>query len=152
MFCLLLCLLVVPIQCPVWMLRAFFAGCGGQVTKPGIIGTTNFMGKYSEEANCTWNITAPPGNVIVLRWAQWVFTVLNLYRTVRSYLFVQEVPSQPAGSRPCSKTYQRPYSKFLALQFLSLSDRSCLPWNFIQTSWSPVCSLLLYVCKYANMW
>lgn len=55
--------------------KGSFSGCGGQVTRPGIIETTNFMGKYSEEANCTWNITAPPGHVIVLRWAQCVFTV-----------------------------------------------------------------------------
>jgi len=75
MFCLLLYLLVVPIQCPVWMLWALFAGCGGQVTRPGIIKNTNILGMYSEEANCTWNITAPPGRAIVLRWAQWVVTV-----------------------------------------------------------------------------
>jgi hypothetical protein len=49
------------------MLRALFAGCGGEVTRPGIIETTNFMGLYYEEANCTWNITAPPGHAIVLR-------------------------------------------------------------------------------------
>jgi hypothetical protein len=49
------------------MLRALSAGCGGQVTRPGIIKSTNFMGKYIEEANCTWNITAPPGRAIVLR-------------------------------------------------------------------------------------
>jgi hypothetical protein len=29
------------------------------------------MGLYYEEANCTWNITAPPGHAIVLRWAKW---------------------------------------------------------------------------------
>jgi len=49
------------------MLWALFAGCGGQVTRPGIIETTDVMGKYAEGANCTWNITAPPGHVIVLR-------------------------------------------------------------------------------------
>jgi CUB domain. len=49
------------------MLRALFTVCGGEVTRPGIIETINYMGRYSEEANCTWNITAPPGQVIVLR-------------------------------------------------------------------------------------
>jgi hypothetical protein len=49
------------------MLRALFAGCGGQVTRPGIIQSVNFMGSYYEFANCTWNITAPSDHVIVLR-------------------------------------------------------------------------------------
>jgi hypothetical protein len=49
------------------MLRALFAGCGGEVTRPGIIQSANFMGYYSEEANCTWNITAPPDHIILLR-------------------------------------------------------------------------------------
>jgi hypothetical protein len=49
------------------MLRALFTDCGGQVTGPGIIQSINFMGRYSEEANCTWIITAPSDHVIVLR-------------------------------------------------------------------------------------
>jgi hypothetical protein len=49
------------------LIRNMFAGCGGHVTRPGNIETPNFMGMYYEEANCSWNITAPPGQVILLR-------------------------------------------------------------------------------------
>jgi hypothetical protein len=150
---LLLWLLIEPIQCSIWKLRAVFAGCGGQVTRPGIIETTTVMGKYSDEANCTWNITAPPGHIIVLRWAHILFTKQNLYHTVHTYLFGQEVLSQPEGSQPWFKMYHKTVSWILTLTFcFHVWEAPCSLKISIGQSliWSPACSLFLHVGTYAK--
>ncbi|XP_069688891.1 cubilin [Periplaneta americana] len=46
--------------------------CGGNVTQPGIIQSPHFNGLYLEGSNCTWNITAPVGHVILLRFSTFV--------------------------------------------------------------------------------
>jgi hypothetical protein len=84
--------LPVPNHFCLWMIRAMFPACGGQVTRPSIIETPNFMGAYTEGANCTWNITAPAGHVILLRWAH--LQLLPQYR-----IFVGHNPQHLPSSR-----------------------------------------------------
>ena len=147
MFCLLLYLLVVSIQCPLWMLRAVFAGCGGQLTRPGTIETTNFMGKYSEQANCTWNITAPPGHVIVLRWAQW-FSQCKIFIGQFIAMYLSKKPHHNLKVHyhvlKCTKNpvlSSRPYSLFSSL----------IGPIFPETLYRPVeAQFVPYFCMFGN--
>jgi hypothetical protein len=43
--------------------------CGGEISAPGIIKSpisASNMGKYPNDANCTWIIRAPPNQVVWL--------------------------------------------------------------------------------------